>query len=217
MRDVICKTCYRMIVAAAITGAAALAGAPGAEAAAARQTAAAAMPAATQAAGAGATEAQPAAQAPVAQPTPLPDVPLVTRDGAAASTLQALPADGRWLLLHVKRGSAPCEALLGRMQGETWTALAPRVAIIVSGASADEVVGMAKAYPALEGAGWYADQPGALAAALELREMPMILAMRQRGIKWTLAGVLSGSKRLQDVLTGWVGTTDPAGKQGPAR
>jgi hypothetical protein len=31
-----------------------------------------------------------------------------------------------------------------------------------------------------------------------------VLAMTDRAMQWTLVGVLSGSQRLRDVLTGWV-------------
>jgi hypothetical protein len=41
---------------------------------------------------------------------------------------------------------------------------------------------------------------------LQIQESPLVLAIHDRGIQWTLAGVLSGSKRMQDVLTAWVKT-----------
>lgn len=142
-------------------------------------------------------------QSPAAQPTPIPDVPIATRGGAAVNTATALPAQGRWLLVHVQRGCGPCDALLGRIQGEAFATIAPRLVIVVAGANAADVEKMAATYPALDRATWYADETGALAAALQIQEAPVVVAVADRGIQWTLAGVLSGSKRLQDVLTAW--------------
>lgn len=141
-----------------------------------------------------------------AQPAPLPDVPLIARDGTPTTTAKALPAQGRWLLLHIQRGSAASESLLGRIQGDAWSAVPPRLAIVVSGATAPDVDQLATRFPALAAATWYADQSGALAAALQIQESPLILAVNNRGIQWTLSGVLSGSQRMQTVLTTWVTT-----------
>jgi hypothetical protein len=170
-------------------------------------SASAAAPPQASAAQAGAAQ-EAVSQAGAAKPTPLPDVALIARNGTTVSTATAtnLPAQGHWLLIHVQRGSMPCEALLGRIQGDAWTTVPPRLAIIVANATAADVDKLAAQYPALEGAAWFADQPGALAAALQIQEAPVVLALNDRGIKWTLAGVLSGSKRLQGALTGWVQT-----------
>jgi hypothetical protein len=151
-----------------------------------------------------AAPAQAAAQETAAKPAPLPAVALAARNGAAASTATSLPATGHWLLIHVQRGSMPCEALLARIQGDAWASVPPRLAIIVAGATPAEVEKLAARYPALESAAWFADQPGALAAALHIEEAPVVLALSDRGIRWTLAGVLTGSKRMESALTGWV-------------
>lgn len=152
------------------------------------------------------------AHAATAQPAPIPDVPLIARDGSAATTAKALPAHGHWLLLHVQKGSAASESLLGRIQGDAWSTVPPRLAIVVSGAAAAEVDQLAARFPALASAAWYADEPGALAGALQIQESPLILAVHNRGIQWTLSGVLSGSKRMQTVLTSWV-VPPPGGRQ----
>jgi hypothetical protein len=145
-----------------------------------------------------------------AQPATIPDVPLTARDGTPTTTAKALPAQGRWLLLHVQRGSAASASLLGRIQGEAWAAVPPRLIIIVSGTTAAELDQFATKFPALTAATWYADEPAALAAALPIQESPLVLAMNNRGIQWTLSGVLSGSKKMQTVLTSWVATPSAA-------
>ena len=144
------------------------------------------------------------ARAQEAQPTPVPEVPLVGRDGTPVAGAAAFPLNGRWLLVIVRPGCAPCEALLTRIQGDAWTAVIPRMVIVSSGAPAAEAARLATLNPALEPAVWYADESARLATALQLQESPVVLAIHDRGIQWTLAGVLSGSKRMQDVLTAWV-------------
>jgi hypothetical protein len=145
------------------------------------------------------------AHAQVAQPEPatLPDVPLLMINGTAVSTGKALPSQGRWLLIHVQPGCAPCDALLNRIQTDA-PAVVPRLVIIVSRASAADVEKMSGAFAALGGAAWFSDEPAGLGSALRIQEAPLVLAMNDRAIQWTLAGVLSGSQRLRDVLTGWV-------------
>jgi hypothetical protein len=137
------------------------------------------------------------------QPTTLPDVPLMMINGAASSTGKALPSQGRWLLLHVQPNCAPCDALLNRIQNDV-PAVGPRLVIIVSRASAADVEKMSAGFGMLGGAAWYSDEQAGLGTALSIQEAPLVLAMNDRAIQWTLAGVLSGSQRLRDVLTGWV-------------
>lgn len=152
------------------------------------------------------TSAQAQSQPPAGepQPTPVPEVPLVGRDGTPVPGAAAFPLTGRWLLVVVRPNCAPCEALLTRIQGDAWTAVIPRLVIVTSGAPAAEATRLATLNPSLEAAVWYADEPAGLATALHLQESPVVLAVNDRGIQWTLAGVLSGSKRMQDVLTAWV-------------
>lgn len=153
------------------------------------------------------------------QPAPLPDVPLVARTGAAVPGGAAFPLTGRWVLVVVRPNCAPCDALLARIQGDAWSAVIPRLVIVTSGANAAEANRLAMANPALDTSAWYADETGRLAAALQIQESPMVLAIHDRGIQWTLGGVLSGSKRMQDVLTAWVKTPAaprPASPAAPA-
>jgi hypothetical protein len=160
----------------------------------------------------GQTPAPPAADEP--QPAPLPDVPLAGRNGAAVPGAAAFPSTGRWLLVIVRPNCAPCDALLARIQGDAWSPAIPRLVIVTSGANAAEAHRLATANPALDAAAWYADEAGGLAAALQIQESPMVLAIHDRGIQWTLSGVLSGSKRMQDVLTAWV--KNPAAPRTPS-
>ncbi len=146
-----------------------------------------------------------------AQPATIPDVPLTARDGTPTTTAKTLPAQGRWLLLHVQPGSAASASLLGRMQGDAWSSVLPHLIIIVSGATAAELDQFATRFPALTAASWYGDETNALATALQIQESPLVLAMNHRGIQWTLSGVLSGSKKMQTVLTSCVAT--PASAQ----
>src|SRR5215470_2864357 len=120
-------------------------------------------------------QAQPPASEP--QPTPVPDVPLMGRDGTPVPGATAFPLTGRWLLVVIRPSCAPCEALLTRIQGDAWTAAIPRMVIVTSGANAAETTRLASLNPALESAVWYADEPAALAAALQLQESPVVLAV----------------------------------------
>lgn len=199
MREGLSKTRIRSIVAATILSAAALDAAPGTAFAARPPQGQQAQPTSAPAA------ADQAPQAPKAVRRPLPDVAIVARDGTATTTGAALPAAGKWLLIHVKRGSVPSETLLGRLQGPGWEQLPPHLTIIVSGSTPEEVAQMTSQFPSLAAATWYADQPGALAKALAIQEIPTVLGMNQRGIQWTLAGVIAQSQRMQQVLTGWAG------------
>lgn len=151
-----------------------------------------------------ATEGRQQTQPPAnAQPEPrvLPDVALTPVGGTAGA--RALPTQGRWLLLHMQLGCAPCKVLLTRIQTDA-PAIAPRLAIVVSGASSDDVGKMMAEFQLLESATWYADEIGGMAASMRIDASPVVLAMNDRAVQWTLAGVLSGSTRLRDVLTGWV-------------
>ena len=145
------------------------------------------------------------ARAPMAQPavTVLPDVPLLAVGSAADVPARPLPAQGRWFLAQVQGNCAPCDALLLRIQTDA-PAIAPRLVIVVSGSAPADVNRMMTAFAGLGPAAWFADQPGALSAALHIGEMPIVLAMNDRSIQWTLAGGLSHTQRLRDVLTGWV-------------
>jgi hypothetical protein len=138
------------------------------------------------------------------QPPPpgmvLPAVPLVAV--TTAGVPGPLPAQGRWFLVLIRADCARCETLLSRIQTEA-PAIAPRLVIVVSRAAPADVAKMMSGFVALEPAAWFADQPGALSAALQSEESPLVLAMNDRSIRWTLADVVSGTG-LRDVLTGWV-------------
>jgi len=143
------------------------------------------------------------AQAAQSQAMVLPDVPLVAVTSAAGVPPRPLPAQGRWFLVHVQANCAPCEALLLRIQTDA-RAIAPRLVIVVSGSAPADAIKMMTGFAGLEPAAWFADQPGALSATLHIAAMPLVLAMNDRSIQWTLEGVLSGTQQLRDVLTGWV-------------
>jgi hypothetical protein len=147
----------------------------------------------------------PPAAAQVAQPQPmtLPDIALMNAAGVASSAAKSLPSQGRWLLIQVRPNCAPCEALLGRVQTDA-PAVIPRLVIVVAKGTAAEMTRLSTTFTALTGAAWYSDADDAMSAALQINEAPVVLAMNDRAIQWTLAGVLSGSQRLRDVLTGWV-------------
>jgi hypothetical protein len=106
-------------------------------------------------------------------------------------------------LIHVQPNCAPCDALLSRIQNDA-PSMVPRLVIIVSKASGADVARVSAACATLETAAWFGDESGAIGSALQIQESPVVLAMNDRAIQWTLAGVLSGSQRLRDVLTGWV-------------
>lgn len=127
-----------------------------------------------------------AAEAQVAQPQPvmLPDVPLVSATGAPNST-KALPSQGRWLLIHIQPNCALCEALLARIQNDA-PSVVPRLVIVVSKASGADVARVSAAFASLETAGWFADESGAIGSALQIQESPVVLAMHDRAIQWTL-------------------------------
>jgi hypothetical protein len=93
--------------------------------------------------------------------------------------------------------------LLARIQTEA-RAITPRLVIVVSGSTPSDVGRLMATYAGLEPAAWFADQPRGLSAALRIEETPLVLAMNDRSIQWTLAGALSATQRLRDVLTGWV-------------
>ena len=141
----------------------------------------------------------------VAQPQAiaLPDIPIMGVNGTASSTSKALPSQGRWLLIHVQPNCAPCDALLARIEADA-PSVVPRLVIVVAKANAAELARVSSAFELLGAAAWYSDESGAMSASLQIQEAPVVLAMNDRSIQWTLAGVLSGSQRLRDVLTGWV-------------
>jgi hypothetical protein len=146
---------------------------------------------------ASATQAQAQSQA-----TMLPDVSLVAVTNRAGVSPGSLPAQGRWFLILMRAHCAPCDTLLARIQAET-PAIAPRLVIVVSGSGPADVAKMMAGFAALEPSAWFADHPGALSSALQLDETPLVLAMNDRTIQWTLSGG-PGTKQLRDVLTGWV-------------
>ena len=133
----------------------------------------------------------------------LPDIPLVAVTSTAEAPVRSLPSQGRWVLVHMQANCAPCDALLARIETEA-RAIAPRLVIVVSGSTPADVGELIAAYAGLEPAAWFADPPGGLSAALRIEETPLVLAMNDRSIQWTLAGVLAGTPQLRDVLTAWV-------------
>ena len=144
-----------------------------------------------------------------AQPQPqpqaivLPDVPLVAVTSGAGVPPRPLPAQGRWVLVLIQANCAPCEALLSRIQADA-RAIAPRLVVVVSGSAPADVGKIMTTFAGLEPAAWFADQPSVLSAALHIEGTPLVLAMNDRSIQWTLAGVVWETQRLRDVLTGWV-------------
>ena len=143
----------------------------------------------------------------VGQPQPesmvLPEVPLVAVTNRAGEPPRQLPTQGRWFLVYLEAHCSPCDALLSRIQNEA-RAIAPRLVIVISGSAPADAARMMSTFAALDTAAWFADQPAALSAALHIEETPLVLAMNDRSIQWTVGGSLSGTKGLRDVLTGWV-------------
>lgn len=138
-------------------------------------------------------------------PTPVPDVNLTTLEGKAGSTAM-LPKDGHWLIVYVRPGCAPCNAVLTAAAAREQP-IGAQLVVIVAAAQADAASKLVADRPELADARWFVDADGSFGKALDVHEAPVIMGVAGRTIQWSLAGVLSGGTRTRSVITSWIEKT----------
>jgi hypothetical protein len=132
----------------------------------------------------------------------LPEFTVSLPDGRTVAGSQ-LGGDGNWVLLYVRRGCPQCDVLLSAANNPA-TQLGGRIAVIVAGASTNDLRALAARYPNVPASAWFADPGMAAFAQLGTAGVPFITGMRGRNREWTLAGVLSEPATVESVLRSWV-------------
>ena len=135
-----------------------------------------------------------------AEPRTLPAFTVTALDGTATGR-QAVVKTGRWLLAYVKPQSAPSRSLLAALE-KARGATASGVVVVV-GADTTAAKALADEYPELKSAGWYADARGTAFKELRLTGVPVVLALQDDTVRWSLAGVAPDRETLPSVLGSW--------------
>jgi hypothetical protein len=134
----------------------------------------------------------------------LPDFEVVSATGTAAPAA-GLTTEARWLLAYVKPGSRPCDQLMNALEHWKIHGLWERTVLVV-GADLEG----ARAYvqsrlpKRAEEATWFADTEESAWKALNLKGVPVLLAVQDGRIAWTLSGVLNDPEALESVVRSWV-------------
>jgi hypothetical protein len=150
----------------------------------------------------GATAAQ-------AQPRqPLPAFTVTNAAGVPVASKQ-LTHEDRWLLIYVSPDCTPCESLLANLRKLSSPALLSRAVLIVSG-TPDKARAFVEqhAAPELANVAWYVDAEGKAADALQIKNSPALVGVRNGQVGWRLAGVLNQPSALQSVVRSWVEDRD---------
>jgi hypothetical protein len=135
---------------------------------------------------------------------PLPLFTVYDAAGAAA-TSATFAAARRTVVVFVRPGCRPCDQLLGTLARIAEPALASRVVLVIASPVEDAAAFAARSLPAgVEGAAWFADAGGEAWSALELKGLPVMMAVEGQRIEWTLSG--AADKRLvESVVRSWLG------------
>jgi len=142
-----------------------------------------------------------------AERRPLPPLSLVSLDGQAVQASDILH-QGNWLLLYVEPSCGSCTTILSAMSAEEFPGMAAHVTVIVGGATIEQAAALASASE-LAGAKWVLNPDRSARTALNIKQAPMTIGMRDGTIEWTLSGVLRRSTEMTSVLVSWL-------KQSPA-
>ncbi len=135
-----------------------------------------------------------------APPRPLPAFEVVSLEGEAA-TAASLVKDGRWLLVYVSPHAGASVPLLQALEASE-DAPGPRLVVVV-GAEAGAAASMARTFEGRLSAAWYADPSGAARRALGLAGVPIVLALQDGSIQWSLGGAPLDRRTLRSILGGW--------------
>ncbi len=136
------------------------------------------------------------------KPAPLPAFSLTAADGKTVSSNQIhLPK--HWLLIYVHQNSNYSVAVLNSLKGEKPDNLGQKMIVVVGGASAKDIQGMAKKYPHMALVTWYADPTRDAFRAMGLRGSPTVLGIEQDTVKWALVGTLPNREHLKSILKTW--------------
>ena len=136
------------------------------------------------------------------EPVPLPDIQLTSADGATVKST-ALPSQGNWLIIYIQPRNQFSDNLLRLFKKDQYPTLAQHAVIIVGG-SVDDLKSAQARFPDLALATWYADTNRSAFALMKLTGAPMILAIKQRTITWSLSGVLADVNVAKSILNTWL-------------
>ncbi len=122
--------------------------------------------------------------------------------GGGVSSTQLTRA-GHWLLIYVRPGCQPCDAVLRSVDLDSDPGLPSRIAVVVLAGDSGEVERTVQRFPSLAAASWYGDA-AAGAAALGVTNAPAVFGMSGGIIEWSVAGVLSDATDIKAIMVNWV-------------
>ncbi len=135
-----------------------------------------------------------------APPRPLPAFELVSLEGEATAAA-SLVQEGRWLLVYVSPHAGASVPLLQALEGSA-EAGRPRLVVVV-GAERAAALSMARTFEGRLRTAWYADPSGAARRALGLPGVPVVLALQDDSIQWSLGGASLDRRTLRSILGSW--------------
>jgi hypothetical protein len=134
---------------------------------------------------------------------PLPAFSLTRGDGSTIASA-ALVRPGAWALIYVAPRCVPCAAVLRSLDRAAHPTLAPRLVVIVGGATPDDLREEAALYPDLSDATWLADPASVIPQPIGEAGVPAIIGLRGATIEWGLTGVLTDPADAKSILVNWL-------------
>jgi hypothetical protein len=139
-----------------------------------------------------------------AQPVAWPDFALTRLADGQGVRSGALVSNEPTLVVLVRPACEPCRDVVRRVAAGWRPGQRGRVAVVLSGLNAAEVLAIRTAAAGLPASAWYADDIGAAMGALGNPSLPAVLGVRGSRIVWTLRGSLFIDAQWQGVVLPWL-------------
>jgi hypothetical protein len=130
---------------------------------------------------------------------PLPEFSVTATDGQTVASSR-LVVPGRCLVLYVVPNAASSRSLLQALRKDDPLS---RVAVVAAGPREDGLA-LARSFPELAGARFFADPRRAAFVALGLHGVPAAIGVRDGTIEWTWLGAGGDEAAVRSRLVGWL-------------